>query len=237
MVEIPHSSWGAPCKRPLRTVVTRGWSFDGNDRADVKVTVAAELAPLYAYLARSAVEGGYRLRTGQCWGFACRRVRGGSSWSGHAYAGAWDWNSVSNPMVARKSSGDFDSRVTDMPPWLVELCEAWGIEWGGRWSRTVDGMHYQAHNMPLHDVEENGRIATIYFLEGRWGLGPDGTPIAPGAIDPDGDDELNSSQNAALSEILRLTRTAAKGESSTLAKMMGKLASIEKRLDELEAKS
>lgn len=185
------SSWGAPCSGQKRTVTTRGWSFDLKRREDVRVSVRAELAPLYAYLARSAVEGGYRLRNGACWGYACRKVRGGSSWSGHSWAGAWDWNSDRNPMVKRKSSDDFDPRVTDMPPWLVLLCESWGVTWGGRWKRTVDGMHFQTHNeLTIAELNRLGKIATGLFAEGRFGCGPDGAPIPgfPGATPSPSDD-------------------------------------------------
>lgn len=78
---------------------------------------------------------GYRLVPGWCWGYACRKIAGSSSWSNHAWGLAVDLNAPKNPMTSRL--------VTDMPSWMPALWKSYGFRWGGDYSGKKDAMHYE----------------------------------------------------------------------------------------------
>ena len=81
------------------------------------------------------------------WGGNRRKVRGGNTWSTHAFLCAVDTHAPQNPMSR--------SFVTDMPPALIEdwlsIRTVDGSEravlWGGFW-RTADAMHVNANVEP-----------------------------------------------------------------------------------------
>lgn len=64
--------------------------------------------------------------------YAPRAQRGSSKPSLHIWGAAVDLNTNSNPL----------GEVPKMPGGIVQLFEAHGFEWGGRWERQ-DGMHHQ----------------------------------------------------------------------------------------------
>ncbi len=69
--------------------------------------------------------------------FVVRSIRGGKSWSTHAFGLAVDFDARRNPLGTRK--GNF---TKDHP--VVRIFEAHGWTWGGRWKRRPDPMHFQA---------------------------------------------------------------------------------------------
>lgn len=132
------------------TAEDRGWGqgFPASRAADMKtikaggirVTVHEDIAELVAYLLDETVRRGYRLKPGECWGYANRPIRGSHQPSNHSWGLAVDLNSPSNPMG--------DKLITDMPPWMPALWKAWGFTWGGSYSGRKDAMHYEFTGTP-----------------------------------------------------------------------------------------
>jgi hypothetical protein len=126
--------WGSgwpTCQQDRMTVVAAG---------GIRLSVHRELAPLVGWLCDETVRRGYRLRSGQCWGFACRAIRGSSAPSNHSWGLAVDLNSLANPMGSRL--------VTDMPRWMPQLWTGHGFAWGGAYTVRKDAMHYEYVGTP-----------------------------------------------------------------------------------------
>lgn len=70
-------------------------------------------------------------------GFNFRKQRTGSKLSLHAWGLAWDFGASRDPLGDRPGGPD-----EDMPLAVVEVWEAHGFTWGGRWARA-DQMHFQ----------------------------------------------------------------------------------------------
>jgi hypothetical protein len=107
---------------------------------NVQVLVHRDIAPLVSWLMLETERRGYRLRRGECWGFANRPITGTRRPSNHSWGLAVDLNAPSNPM--------FDELITDMPAWMPALWKAWGFGWGGDWQGTKDPMHYEFMGSP-----------------------------------------------------------------------------------------
>lgn len=134
----------------MSTARDRGWGagFPVNRAKDmvtvehdgVKVSVNREIAPIVKHLMGETVRRGYKLKAGQCWGYANRPVRGGTAPSNHSWGLAVDINAPSNPMG--------DHLVTDMPEWMPKLWKEWGFDWGGAYKGRKDAMHYEFTGTP-----------------------------------------------------------------------------------------
>lgn len=72
--------------------------------------------------------------------YSFRVIRGGSTLSLHSYGAAIDLDPANNPLGLRY---DPSQRAGMMPRAVIELFEAEGWLWGGKWSRP-DGQHFQA---------------------------------------------------------------------------------------------
>lgn len=101
----------------------------------VRLRVHRQIAPLVQYLLEETERRGYRLRVGQCWGYANRPIKGSTVPSNHSWGLAVDLNAPTNPMG--------EDLVTDMPPWMPALWRAWGFTWGGSYRGRKDPMHYE----------------------------------------------------------------------------------------------
>ncbi len=106
----------------------------------VRLSVRKEIAPLVAWLSQQTVSRGYGFRKGQCWGFACRAIRGSKTPSNHSWGLAVDINSLANPMGP--------SLKTDMPSWMPKLWTQHGFRWGGTYTTRKDAMHYEYMGTP-----------------------------------------------------------------------------------------
>ncbi len=122
--------WGSgwpDCQEQLLRVVDVG--------GGVRLRVRREIAPLVERLCEETIRRGYPLRAGQCWGFACRSIRGSRTPSNHSWGLAVDLNSLKNPMGSRL--------VTDMPDWMPALWKGHGFRWGGDYRGRKDAMHFE----------------------------------------------------------------------------------------------
>jgi hypothetical protein len=104
---------------------------------DVDLPVRTEVAALLVGLAKEFHERVEPLRKGECWGYAFRAVRGGSTPSFHAAGIAIDLNVSGNPF----------GREPTMDPRVIEVFERHGFGWGGRWL-IPDGMHFEFLRFP-----------------------------------------------------------------------------------------
>ncbi|HKY51233.1 MAG TPA: M15 family metallopeptidase [Candidatus Limnocylindria bacterium] len=142
-------------QRPLRaaTPASRGWGPGWPNcqygrwvtiaKRDIKLTVHRGIAELIAILIDyTELVLGYDCKPGQCWGAACRSIRGSSTPSNHSWALAVDLNSLSNPM------GYYHPPRTDMPPAMVATWKRYGFRWGGDYSGRTDAMHYEFMGTP-----------------------------------------------------------------------------------------
>lgn len=116
------------------------------------------LVTAYEALDRCFQAWKYPVRSGQTWGYNCRKITGGTGYSLHAFAEdsgfafwtgvkvamavAVDVNSLANPYGPRL--------VTDMPRPMVEAilgirtnngAQVWG--WGGNYRNNKDAMHFE----------------------------------------------------------------------------------------------
>jgi hypothetical protein len=89
-------------------------------------------------------------------GFNCRLVRGGRTFSAHAYGLAIDVNPFQNPytnddVVLPERASAYVERADVRPGMIVEdgpvvaAFDAVGWTWGGRWRDPVDRMHFSAN--------------------------------------------------------------------------------------------
>jgi hypothetical protein len=87
--------------------------------------------------------------------FACRPIRGSTSWSSHAYGKAVDINPFQNPYhkgerVLPELASSYLDRANVRPGMILEgdpvtaAFDDAGWTWGGRWTSPVDTMHFSA---------------------------------------------------------------------------------------------
>lgn len=133
-----RAAWSPPCR--LQTARFPFWTG---------VQVVVDQRAVEALQALDAVfrNWNYGPRAGETWGYACRRITGGTGYSLHAYGATVDVNSLANPYGPRL--------VTDMPREMVNAAlairtngghEVWG--WGGNYRRNKDAMHYECVASP-----------------------------------------------------------------------------------------
>ncbi|MEO1061439.1 MAG: M15 family metallopeptidase [Actinomycetota bacterium] len=135
--------WGRHCQGPKVTISVTG---------GVRYSVRREIAPIVKALCEETVRRGYQFRDRECWGYACRKIAGTSSWSNHSWGLAIDINSPANPMIYRRRWAELQrehpggvprSIWTDMPEWLPELWKRYGFRWGGEYRTVRDAMHFE----------------------------------------------------------------------------------------------
>jgi hypothetical protein len=152
-----------------------GWSFSRPMRREV-----AELARFLLQATQDlGASKGFELRKasepgGGISSFNCRAIRGTNSPSNHSWGLAIDLNSASNPLSSTW-------RATN-PPWMVDLWESAGWNWGGRYpkSNPYDAMHFEYVARP-GDVSADLARAQSAF-ERLWL--PDHPELARGSTGP-----------------------------------------------------
>ena len=143
--------WGDPWSSTFRadyivSVRVPHFGHVGHD-AGIVLPVHSRVAPLFVGFLTEAQRRGYTLDdVADDWGYARRCVRGTGPGtnkpcvtSNHAWGLAVDINATRNPMGAPLR--------TDMPSWLIDLAQSFGLEWGGGWSRP-DPMHFEFTGTP-----------------------------------------------------------------------------------------
>lgn len=144
--------------RARNNAAQRGWGsgwpncqwdkFVKISKVGVSVTVRREIAELVATLLTATEQRGYDVchpPQGACcgtWGVACRAIRGTSVASNHSWGLAIDINAPCNPM-----SSTFKSNI---PPAVVQIWEACGFYWGGRYADRPDAMHFEYIGTPAN---------------------------------------------------------------------------------------
>lgn len=118
--------------------------------------VRREVAHLFKGFIDEIVRGGYRIDLGPIddWGYANRDIRGRPGVkSNHSWGLAVDLNARTNPMGSKLK--------TDMPRWVVDTAQKWGLLWGGTYKTRPDAMHFEfvgrpsdVARYPLHTAPE-----------------------------------------------------------------------------------
>lgn len=106
-------------------------------RSGVRFQVHHVIAPIVQFLIDEVERRDYLLHVEgdvpDDWGFNSRPIRGTTTPSSHSWGLAIDIDATKFPM------GQSRNRP---PQWIVDLFEAYGFEWGGRWRRP-DPMHFE----------------------------------------------------------------------------------------------
>lgn len=99
--------------------------------------------PLFEGFLNEVAANGYRVREASGYGFRCTAGSGGwecpsgdpDDLSNHAWGLAIDFNSAANPIRSYQSidgqTACLTPIVTDMPRWVIQTAEKWGLYWGG----------------------------------------------------------------------------------------------------------
>ena len=163
MADAQDRGWGAPCAGG-RTTLVRG---DG-----LRLPVRTELADLVAMLIDLTELGhGYDVLPGQTWGNACRYISGTTVWSNHAWGLAIDINAPANPYASkawhlRNARGPWPGLVCNMPRAMVEMWEAHGFRWGGRYPTKPDPMHFEFMGSPATCAAITARLRAYLTNQG-----------------------------------------------------------------------
>lgn len=204
MADAQSRGWGAPCSGGVVTLV----------RADgLRLPVRAELADLTSMLLDLTELGGYDVKPGQTWGRACRKIAGTSTWSNHAWGLAVDVNAPSNPYA----SADWHRRnargtrpfglaiVCDIPQTAIEMWEAHGFRFGGRYKSKPDPMHLEFMGTPADAAAHTRRLRAYLADHGQ----PAPQPPAPKPNTPPPPDGAWFEETIALLPTLDLRNAAA----------------------------
>lgn len=138
MPDAQDRGWGHPDTRGYRTKNIVKINAGGRD-----LWVRREVAHLFKGFIDEIVARGYRIDVGEIddWGYNNRDIRNRPGVkSNHSWGLAVDLNSRTNPMG--------DRLVTDMPAWVPECAERWGLYWGGRYKSNPDAMHFEFLGTP-----------------------------------------------------------------------------------------
>jgi hypothetical protein len=171
---VARSTWASGCPvelDDLRYVTVAYWGFDALPHTGellVNADVADEVVEVFRRLheARFPIEemritGADELdlhptgddnNTGS---FVCRRSRGSTSWSEHAYGRGVDINPFHNPyvkgdLVLPELASAYRDRSVERPGMILrgdvvtDAFAAIGWSWGGNWRSSTDPMHFSA---------------------------------------------------------------------------------------------
>lgn len=145
----------------------RGWGSPPLSRSKLKKIAAGranvafpggvhqDIATLFtAFLDRfdTAIE---RLIPGYCWGYAGRRIRGGSSWSNHAWGLAVDINA---PHHLLGKAGTFSPTQVKK---IRTLVKPYNLRWGGDYRGRVDEMHFEFMGTPQDARQISNKLTGV----------------------------------------------------------------------------
>lgn len=175
-----HSSFGSgwPNCQPSK-IVTLVRS-DG-----LRLPLHRDLVGLVSLLIDLTELSGYDVKPGETWGYACRPVSGTRTASNHSWGTAVDINAPSNPYASalwhqRNARGTRPfglALVTNIPQQVVELWEAHGFRWGGRYGGKPDPMHFEFMGSVAEAKAHETRLRQ--FLAGNGKPAPPAPKPAP----------------------------------------------------------
>lgn len=140
----------------MATPADRGWGSPGQVHGDARsveygrrhittitttdgsrFSVRKEVAPILLGFLNEIIAKGYAIKGKVLddWGWFVRPIAGTSTLSNHSWGLAVDVNALTNPMG--------DVLRTDMPRFVPEAAEQWGLRWGGTYTRRPDAMHFE----------------------------------------------------------------------------------------------
>lgn len=172
---VSSERWRPDCPvslEELRVITVSYWDFDGRSqtgRLIVNQAWAAQLCGVFQELFaarfpirrmdpidRLGLTGQGLLASDNTMSYNGRRIRGGDSWSMHAYGLAVDINPVENPYITKSGvtpalGADFVDRAKEAPGMIdetsvvVRAFAAIGWRWGGDWKTVKDYMHFSSN--------------------------------------------------------------------------------------------
>jgi hypothetical protein len=185
MANAQTRGWGPPCDVPKLTLVRS----DG-----LRLPTHRDIRDLVAMLIDLTELMGYDVLVGQTWGGLCRKISGTNVWSNHAWWLAIDLNAPSNSYASaewhrRNARGTRPfglAIVCDIPQAVIELWEAYGFFWGGRYKSKPDPMHMEFMQTPAEAKRLTAKLR-------KW-IADNGSAPAPAPIplppDPDEEDDM-----------------------------------------------
>jgi len=113
----------------------------GTEQVNAAPGVHRRIAPLVVELAHRWEQiTGDLLVAGWCWGYAPRRIRGGSAWSNHAWGLAVDLNAPRWPLHSTRRPPNADQ--------MRSAADDLGFRWGAYYSGRRDPMHFEFMGTP-----------------------------------------------------------------------------------------
>lgn len=103
-----------------------------------------DAAVILRYVARRFDSEVENLRAGWCWGYAYKKIGGGTTWSNHASATALDLNAPEHPLGAE---GTFSKKQVKVIRAILNYCGG-VVRWGGDYRGTRDEMHFELNVGP-----------------------------------------------------------------------------------------
>jgi hypothetical protein len=161
-------------------------------------------ATLFEGFLAEVIAGGYRLNDASGYGYRCTAGSGGwdcpsgnpSGLSLHSWGLAIDINGGTNPVITLRDPDGGNAcavpMVTDMPQWVIQTAEKWGLYWGGYgWSGdclSPDDVRESSYRDPPH-FEFRGTPEAAERIA-RFNLRNDPTLGCYDVIDADGTERL-----------------------------------------------
>jgi hypothetical protein len=134
-----QNGWPASPNRETLGVVSI--SVEG---CKTKFAVCDKVAPIFKAFLAEFNEKVEKIDEGKDdWGYAFRQVRGSTDMlSNHASATAVDVNATRHPLGAKGTFRPEQEKV------IRELCEKYGLRWGGDYKNRKDEMHFEITETP-----------------------------------------------------------------------------------------
>jgi len=147
VLPLPGWTWsgygynGSPALTAWEAMLVANQSAIGRVHAN-QLRAMPEALPLFEGFLRDIVAGGYSLTDAYTYSFRCTSGSGKScagksrdSLSNHSWGLAMDMNSGANPETTyigiNGASACATPITTDIPQWVVQTAEKWGLYWGG----------------------------------------------------------------------------------------------------------
>ncbi len=216
-----------------------------------RLVLTPEVLQLFDGFLREIQANGYAIREGGGYQFRCVSSSGVRNCEGltraklsnHAYGLAIDFNSAANPVRTYSGVGGASAcqtpMVTDMPQWVVQTAEKWGLYWGGygwssgctspaqvKASASRDPTHFEFRGTPTQAraiLAANGRTPTFCVPSVDAAGTPGSTCLYPGQLAPAGTRLLvqTNAPAGAASALVNVTALGAVANGAVTAEACG----------------